>query len=118
MLTGLQSEKSKIIQEIHATSVAKLHHSLDEGALLKELVAQFLVHDGYVETAKAFISEAEAEVGALGKSSAGMFGKSVMEDDLDALNRQRISGSPSNLLTADLSQRYVQRSSMETSTKL
>ena len=57
--------------------------------LLKELVAQFLVHEGYVETAKAFVDEVQTEHTALGRASARTITKYTAEDDLDALNRQR-----------------------------
>ena len=69
--------------------MAKLYPSLEEGVLLKELVAQFLVHEGYVETAKAFVDEVQTEQTALGGASARPITKSTAEDDLDALNRQR-----------------------------
>ena len=69
--------------------MAKLYPGLEEGVLLKELVAQFLVHEGYVETAKAFVDEVQIEQTALGKTSTRPITKSTAEDDLDALNRQR-----------------------------
>jgi len=80
-----------VMREIQATSVAKLHPGLDEGGLLKELVAQYLVHEGYVETAKNFVAEVESDRAALGKTSAAMMTRSTTEDDLDASNRQRES---------------------------
>jgi hypothetical protein len=60
--------------------------------LIKELVAQFLAHDGYVETARAFTEEVQSEDHALRSGSV----TSVVDDvavgeDLDAVNRQRIS---------------------------
>ena len=87
-LITCQSEKANILQEIRATSLATLHPSADESTLLKELVAQFLVHDGYIETAKAFAAEVQTETTALG-GTAPINGPAV-EDDLDASNRQRM----------------------------
>lgn len=85
----MQSEKSNIAQDILGSSVAKLHPTADENILLKELISQFLVHDGYIETAKAFATEVQAEAAALGGTST--INGPGMEDDLDALNRQRTS---------------------------
>ena len=68
--------------------MARLHPTADESILLKELVAQFLVHDGYIETAKAFAAEVQTETSALGDSTT--INGPAMEDDLDALNRQRM----------------------------
>lgn len=68
--------------------MARLHPTADENILLKELVAQFLVHDGYIETAKAFAAEVQTETAALGDATT--INGPAMEDDLDALNRQRM----------------------------
>ncbi|KAL8797024.1 MAG: hypothetical protein Q9195_000795 [Heterodermia aff. obscurata] len=84
----MTNEKSNILREISATSVARLHPSADENLLLKELVAQFLVHDGYIETAKAFAAEVQTETAALGGATS--INGPAMEDDLDASNRQQI----------------------------
>jgi len=90
-LTKAQNEKASVLREIQATSVAKLHPGLDEGGLLKELVAQYLIHEGYVETAKSFVAEVESDQASLGKNSAAMITRSTTEDDRDASNRQRKS---------------------------
>ena len=81
--------------------MAKLHPSSDESTLMKELVAQFLVHDGYLETAKAFATEVRTEAAALGKPST--IDAPATEEDLDALNRQRrFRSEPSMLLLLTL----------------
>ena len=85
-LTSTQSEKSSVFGDIRATSVAKLHSTSDESVLMKELVAQYLVHDGYIETAKAFAAEVQTETTALGGTTT--INGPAMEDDLDASNRQ------------------------------
>lgn len=79
------------MKEIHSTKFSKLRSGQDEGILLKELVAQFLVHDGYVETAKAFATELESEATALGQTPTARIDKTTVEDDIDASNRQRTS---------------------------
>lgn len=86
----VEEEKAKAMREIHSTDFSKLHSGQEEGALLKELIAQFLVHDGYVETAKAFATELESEATALGKTITARIDKTTVEDDLDASNRQQI----------------------------
>lgn len=81
-----------ISEQISSVNVSKLCPRLDENALLKELVAQFLAHDGYVETAKAFAEEVQAEDNALNNSSATP--SVVVVEDTDAMNRQRKSITP------------------------
>ena len=83
-----QHAKISIMGEIRETSVTKLHSASDESSFMKELVAQYLVHDGYIETAKTFTAEVQAETAAIG-STASINGP-ALEDDLDASNRQRM----------------------------
>ena len=53
-------------------------------------MAQYLSHDGYVETARAFAKEVRAELTALrGIPESEMAGYLSVEEDHDALNRQR-----------------------------
>lgn len=85
-----QKERANVLSAIRLTSVAKLHPRLDEGQLLKELVAQFLVHEGYVETAKVFVEEVDNEQVALGRPTVPNITRVSAEDDLDAINRQRM----------------------------
>lgn len=59
--------------------------------MIKELVAQFLAHDGYVETARKFAEEVQSEDRALKGGSVTSFDNFPVEEDLDAVNRQRIS---------------------------
>lgn len=61
---------------------------MDESALLQELVAQFLSHDGYVETARAFAQEVAAESAALQKGEDGPLKKYEVEEDVEAIHRQ------------------------------
>jgi hypothetical protein len=59
--------------------------------LIKELVAQFLAHDGYVETARAFAEEVQSEDHALRSGSVSSVVDNVaVGEDLDAVNRQQI----------------------------
>lgn len=53
-------------------------------------MAQYLSHDGYVETARAFAKEVRAEARALkGTPEPNLEGYLSMEEDHDAMNRQR-----------------------------
>ncbi len=72
-----------------SASIANLHSHLDENSFVKELVAQFFGHDGFVETAKAFTDELRAESRALELDTDESQPTLSMEEDLDATNRQR-----------------------------
>ena len=53
-------------------------------------MAQYLSHDGYVETARAFANEVRAEAKALrGTTESKLEGYLSVEEDHDAMNRQR-----------------------------
>lgn len=82
-------EKLSISDDINSIDVSQLHPPLDENALVKELVAQFLAHDGYVKSAKAFAEEVQAENGTLKSGAASFLDNFSVEDDIDAVNRQR-----------------------------
>lgn len=58
-------------------------------------MAQYLSHDGYVETARAFAGEVKAEAIALrGYPEPKLEQYLSVEEDHDATNRQRMSTSP------------------------
>jgi hypothetical protein len=73
--------------EINATSTDNLQPPLNESALLQELVAQFLAHDGYVETARAFAEEVATETVALQNGQREPLKKYEVEEDREAINR-------------------------------
>jgi len=84
-------EKAQTYEEINHHSIAKLYPPFDETALIQALVSQYLAHDGYVDTARAFAEDVQNENRALDTSP----GKSVVgsldpKSDADAVNRQRI----------------------------
>lgn len=60
--------------------------------MLQELVAQFLAHDGYVETARAFAEEVATETAALQSGQREPLKKYEVEEDREAINRN--SNSP------------------------
>ncbi|KAJ9226110.1 hypothetical protein DTO027B5_8095 [Paecilomyces variotii] len=86
----VKKEKLAIQAEINATSAAGLQPPLDENSLLQELLAQFLAHDGYVETARAFAEEVRQESQALQNGRTEPLKQYAPEEDLDAANRQKI----------------------------
>lgn len=86
-----QKEKSLVYSEIALTSTANLQPPLDENTLLQELVAQFLAHDGYVETARAFAEEVAAESTALENGRPTSLQKYEVEEDVEAVNRQSMT---------------------------
>lgn len=68
-----------------------LHPTLDKDDLCKALVAQYLSHDGYVETARAFAGEVRAEAIALrGRPEPKLENFLSVDEDHDATNRQRM----------------------------
>lgn len=81
-------EQMAVENEIMATKPTSLRPPSDEDTLIQELVAHFLAHDGYVETAKAFASERRAASVALRGTQDSSPGAIEAEDDLDAVNRQ------------------------------
>ncbi|KAL8808192.1 MAG: hypothetical protein Q9182_000256 [Xanthomendoza sp. 2 TL-2023] len=86
----IRREREAINESITSTSISNLFSQGDESSLLKELVAQFLAHDGFVETAKAFGDETRAESRALEIDPDVSHPDSSIEEDLDAANRQHI----------------------------
>lgn len=65
---------------------------------MKELVAQFLAHDGYVEAAKAFAEEVRTEDDALNNNPSDSVNPITVIDDMDAVNRQRTSAGSSKVI--------------------
>ena len=99
-------------------NLSRLYPTLDEDALIKELVAQFLAHDGYVETAREFAEEVQSEDRALKGGSVTSFDNFPVEEDLDAVNIQRISSRYLHIPQgADSWQKYGQQFWMEISTR-
>lgn len=85
--TKSQHERASIQAEINNTSTDTLQPPLDESALLQELVAQFLAHDGYVETAHAFAKEVATETSALQNGHGTPLKKYEVEEDHHAVHR-------------------------------
>lgn len=84
----MKRERANLEKEINLTKTSKLRPPLDEFALIQELVAQYLAHDGYVETAKAFAEEVHAEARALQSDRNNPAKARLTEEDIEATNRQ------------------------------
>jgi len=93
-LSNCQQKQQKMISEsINNASTDKLAPPLKETELVQQLVLQFLQHDGYVETARAFAEEIHAEKLALNLDPSNEVEGINIKDDEDANNRQRIRRS-------------------------
>lgn len=79
----VQDEKAAIQAEIARTKVAG-----NETEFIHQLIGQYLAHDGYVETARAFADEAIEEARALANDDDADIPYREAVEDLDALNRQ------------------------------
>jgi len=83
----MREEREAIRADIQRTSSSTLHTGLDENSLIHQLIAQYLGHDGYVETARAFASEVREESRTLAGNEKAE--ELDLEEDMDAENRQR-----------------------------
>jgi Ran-binding protein 9/10 len=91
---GMVAQQRLIVyKEIDTTPIStlRLNPPMDEPALVQELVARFLAHDGYVETAKAFAEEVRAQSRPLHSDNKNnrSLKEFEAEADHDAINRQR-----------------------------
>ncbi|KEQ76075.1 SPRY-domain-containing protein [Aureobasidium namibiae CBS 147.97] len=89
MMEAIQKQRNRVKADINKTSADTLESARDETMLVQELVAQYLAHDGYVETARAFNREVRDERKPLHMDSDGveLFDPS---QDLHATKRQSI----------------------------
>ena len=112
----VQDEKAAIQTEITRT---KTEASVlgGEDALIHRLVGQYLAHDGYVETARAFSDEIVDEARALANDEEADIPYRTAVEDLDALNRQSTYIQESMDDKTDRIQKYVQQSSRAILTK-
>lgn len=89
--TLVEYHREKIKTQISKTSIDKLvSPPRGETELVQQLVLQFLQHDGYVETARAFAEEIHAEKQNLQIDQRTPVPGINIKDDEDAHHRQRI----------------------------
>lgn len=79
----------KVQRDIQATETSSLVLGMGETDLIQALVLQFLQHDGYVETARAFAEDMKVQKEALSLDPAVIVDGVSIRDDEDANNRQR-----------------------------
>lgn len=86
----MAQQRLSVDKEIEAVPISTLRLTppMDESALVQELVAHFLAHDGYVETAKAFAEEVRAQSRPLQSDKGGALQDFDAHEDYDAVNRQ------------------------------
>ena len=85
-----------IWNQIETSNVRRIHASLNKEQLAKALVAQYLSHDGYSETAKAFAREVRSENEQLsGTTHSPLDPYLAAGEDQDAAHRQSKSISVS-----------------------
>jgi hypothetical protein len=118
----VQAEKMQVQLEVARTKAPhrteKDKPPLDETAFIHSLVGQYLAHDGYVETARAFAEEVVEEARALANDDDVELSYVEAEEDVDAVNRQSLYLAHVHLyILLTFSQGYVLRSSRATSTK-
>ncbi|KAK4151441.1 hypothetical protein C8A00DRAFT_35928 [Chaetomidium leptoderma] len=90
-IDGYMKRQQSIVEDkIRLADTSQLVPGLSETDLIQQLVLQFLQHDGYVETARAFAEELEAEKSALRLDPQEPVKGIDIRDDEDAHNRQRI----------------------------
>ncbi|KAL1849434.1 hypothetical protein Daus18300_013258 [Diaporthe australafricana] len=83
-------EIRQLEKEIEQADTTRLAPPLSETELIQQLVLQFLQHDGYVETARAFAREIQSEKQSLCLDPNEEIPGIDIRDDEDANNRQRI----------------------------
>ncbi|CAK7199016.1 hypothetical protein SEUCBS139899_001684 [Sporothrix eucalyptigena] len=86
----MKREKHAIRQQILEANTENLGSASSETDLVQQLVLQFLQHDGYVDTARAFAKEVQAEKTALNIDADRPMRAYNVADDEDANKRQRI----------------------------
>jgi Ran-binding protein 9/10 len=82
------SEKANVSRDISKAKVTSVGLPRDENSLIQDLVAHFLAHDGYVETAKAFAEEMRREKQSLNNALPGNTPTPTERGDTEAVHRQ------------------------------
>ncbi|GKT99764.1 spry protein [Fusarium langsethiae] len=86
----MREERDKVRKAIQATDGSAIIPEWSETNIIQHLVLQFLQHDGYVETARAFAEDMAIQKEALNLDPNSVVAYQSDRDDEDANNRQRI----------------------------
>ncbi|KAF7509770.1 hypothetical protein GJ744_007465 [Endocarpon pusillum] len=91
----MAQQRLSVDKEINATPISalRLNPPMDESTLVQELVAHFLAHDGYVETAKAFAEEVRTQSRPLRGDDSSALQEFEVAEDYHAIYRQKIRAS-------------------------
>ena len=85
----MSEERRHIRNQINQADVSTLHPPDDENTLIQKLVSQYLAHEGYVETSKAFAADVRVRAEAFA-ATGSEFPSLGGEDDVQTMNRQKI----------------------------
>lgn len=88
----MEQERQRIMRDVNKTDVSALHPPDDEDSLVHKLIGQYLAHEGYVETARAFARDVHEQQQSL-SSDPQPFQLPDSDDDIHAINRQKIRKS-------------------------
>ncbi|KAK0252882.1 hypothetical protein LTS09_012039 [Friedmanniomyces endolithicus] len=88
----MEQERQVVMAKIDKTDVSSLHPSDTESTLIHKLIGQYLAHEGYVDTAKAFAKDVHDQQQSL-SNNPQPFTPPDSEDDIHAINRQKIRRS-------------------------
>lgn len=86
--TMVEREKLLATEDIESQDPSQLHPSRNEELMLREMVSQYLEHEGYVGTAKALTGELYREDNLLQKDNQ-LDTDNEFREDVDAVQRQR-----------------------------
>lgn len=90
-IDGYMKKQQKLVADkIRSTDTSSLAPPLNDTKLIQQLVLQFLQHDGYVGSARAFAEEIHREKQALSMDADVPVEGVNIKDDEDANNRQQI----------------------------
>lgn len=85
----VKEQRGKVVKQILETDTSRLEPGLNETDLIHTLVMQFLQHDGYIETARAFADDLKVQNDALTAQNPTRRPPGMdIRDDEDANNRQ------------------------------
>ncbi|KAF2430028.1 SPRY-domain-containing protein [Tothia fuscella] len=93
----VEAERRETMDLISSMPVTGLCPPLNETQLIHQLIAQYLAHDGYIDTARAFAEEVRQENKNLTYNIPGSDSEASKdlepEEDVDAIQRQKIRAS-------------------------
>jgi len=104
-LTMKQRERQTLQDDIDSTSLKQQIGHGSEASLLQEIVAQYLTHEGFTETGRAFDGEVRKNAALLAGTVSSLQNVAYKED-MDSIHRQRWSIPIALESRADIPQVY------------